>query len=492
MGDPRYPDAPVLILDDDRISRNRLELVLAESGIINTVSSEDPDFAADLVRNRKVELVLVNLSIHPAGSGPALVEDFIRISPQVPVIVIADAVSGEAVKRCMRAGAADYIALPIDEIHLRFSVWNALGGIEIKREVVALRTRIRGGTVQHPEVFEKIVTRNERMIELFIYIEAIAKSRQPVLLTGETGTGKELFAKAVHDASGRTGPFVAVNLGGLDDTVFADTLFGHRKGSYTGAESARGGLLREASGGTIFLDEIADLEPRSQVKLLRLLQDGEYYPLGSDASVRSGARVIAASARDLSAASRSGSFRADLFYRLQIHPILIPPLRSRKNDIPLLIGHFLEKSARVLDVPVPHVTQEQIDAFCAYDFPGNVRELESLIHDFVAGADIRIPGWAEPGLSIGEGGSPSCGEPMPDRPVPSRPETDPRLVPDRPGVEPIMVTGSVLPTLEEAEAALIRIAIGRNEGNVMAAARALGISRQTLYKKLKEMGREPL
>ena len=204
-----------------------------------------------------------------------------------------------------------------------------------------LKTRVLQGKVDQPEAFSEIITVSSRMDSIFQYIEAVAASPRPVLITGETGVGKELIARVVHKLSNRPGAFTPVNVAGLDDNVFTDTLFGHRKGAFTDAREARGGLLEQASGGTLFLDEIGDLSPASQVKLLRLLQEGEYLPLGSDVAKRSDARIVVATNQDLENLLSAKKFRKDLYYRLCDHHIRIPPLRDRLEDLPVLVEHFL-------------------------------------------------------------------------------------------------------------------------------------------------------
>jgi DNA-binding NtrC family response regulator len=221
------------------------------------------------------------------------------------------------------------------------------------------------------------------MHAIFSYIEAISESTKPVLITGESGTGKELFARAIHKASGREGKFVPVNVGGLDDTVFSDTLFGHRKGAFTGADAERRGLIEEAANGTIFLDEIGSLEKSSQIKLLRLLQENEYYPLGSDTCKTARAAVVAATNEDLKVGMKAGLFRNDLYFRLLTHHIHIPALRDRRGDIPALIDHFLEQ-AKSSGKNKPSIPPELPQLLDHYDFPGNIRELGALIFDMAA------------------------------------------------------------------------------------------------------------
>jgi DNA-binding NtrC family response regulator len=220
------------------------------------------------------------------------------------------------------------------------------------------------------------------MLAIFKYIEAVARSPKVVLITGETGTGKELIARAVHAASGRPGELLAVNTAELDDAMFSDALFGHKKGSYTGAEERRKGLVETAGSGSLFLDEIGDLGPRAQMKLLRLLESGEYLPIGADVPSVTDVRVIAATNRDLEAAVAAGTFRRDLFFRLTVHRVRLPPLRERMDDLPLLFDHFLAKAASELGLPEPpSYPPRLLERMAAYDFPGNVRELEAMVFD---------------------------------------------------------------------------------------------------------------
>jgi transcriptional regulator with PAS, ATPase and Fis domain len=306
-------------------------------------------------------------------------------------------------------------------------------------------------------------------------VEAICLSQQPVLVTGETGTGKELIAKAIHTLSRPDGEYVAVNVAGLDDNVFSDSLFGHKRGAYTGAERPREGLIATAAGGTLFLDEIGDLGESAQVKLLRLLQDGKYYPLGSDQPRSSSARVIVATNCDITQLARQGKFRKDLFYRLRGHHIHIPPLRERKDDLPLLVNYFLEKSAQALQKPTPTPPVALYSLLKNYSFPGNVRELEAMIHDAVTrhqSGMLSLKSFKEAmdfeQVSDDEYGSE----------IESAAEALSELFPDR------------LPTLKEAENCLIEEAMRRADGNQGIAAGILGLTRQALNKRLVRGRRE--
>jgi DNA-binding NtrC family response regulator len=286
--------------------------------------------------------------------------------------------------RCMREGVFDYIVKPVERARLISSVRRAVELRELYRENRALKARVLSDGLTRPEAFSEIVTISARMRSIFRYMEAIAPSPRPMLITGETGAGKKLVARAVHTLSRRTGPFVAVNVAGLDNHMFADALFGHRKDAFNGALEARAGLLEQAPSGTLFLDEIGDLSPSSQVRLLRLLQDRAYFPLGSDLAKRSDASLVAGTTHDLEAECNSGRFRRDLYHRLSGHHIHVPPLRERREDLPILLDHFLEKASRALGKQKPTPSGRLIELLAFYHFPGNVRELELMVHNAVS------------------------------------------------------------------------------------------------------------
>ena len=326
-----------------------------------------------------------------------------------------------------------------------------------------------------PDKFGAIVTQSKSMYNIFSYVKAMASSTKPVLITGETGTGKELLAHSVHSESRDKKRLVAVNVAGLDDTMFSDTLFGHTRGAFTGASQARGGLITQAVDGTLFLDEIGDLSIPSQVKLLRLLEDGTYYPLGADSPRKIGARVIVATNADILECVNRGTFRRDLYYRLKAHHLHLPPLRERKEDLPLLVDHFLEKAARDLNKPAPAPAPELYRLLETYDFPGNVRELDGMIADAVTRHQEQ-----DAVLSL---------------------DTFKSIVRDR---DHRLQTGAAdladwlasrpnhpLPTLKEAEQVLIKEALQRANGNQTLAAKLIGVIRETLNRRLLRQAKEP-
>jgi two-component system, NtrC family, nitrogen regulation response regulator GlnG len=355
----------------------------------------------------------------------------------------------------------------VEPNRLASSVRRALELRTLRAEVLSLKDRLLADRPHEREPFVDIVTNDRAMFAIFRYLEAIAPSPQPVLITGETGTGKELVARALHRLSKRPGELISVNVAALDDTLFSDTLFGHTRGAYTGADRPREGLLTTAGEGTLFLDEIGELSIPSQVKLLRLLQDGAYYPLGADQLKRSRARVIVATNVDVAQAMAAGTFRKDLYYRLRTHHLQLPPLRRRPDDLPLLVNYFVERAAQMLDRVPPTIPPAIYPLLKTYGFPGNIRELESMVFDAVTrhqGTVLSLQSFKE---TIGLNPPPSA---APDAPEP-RPALG-GLFPDR------------LPTLSEIEDLLISEALTRAEGNQGVASGLLGISRQALNKRL--------
>jgi DNA-binding NtrC family response regulator len=462
-----YPLAPVLVVDDEEHALRSCETALRLDGITHVVRCQDSREAMGHFEHGDIEAVILDLTM-PHLSGQDLLTLIARQHPQVPVIIMTGMNDVQTAVACMQSGAFDYMVKPVEQRRLTSGLRRAIEARETRREAEGFRDRVLYDRLEHPEAFAGIVTRNPRMRALFQYVESVAHTGKPVLITGETGVGKELAARALHQLSGRSGAFVALNAAGLDDTLFSDALFGHVKGAFTGADTTRAGLIEKAAGGTLFLDEAGDLASASQVKLLRLLQESEYFPLGSDTPRRSGAAVLLATNLDLEAAAASGSFRRDLYYRLQTHRIHIPPLRERPDDLPLLVAHFIDAAAEALKKTAPTPPPELFHLLHAYPFPGNVRELEAMVFDAVSrhtGGTLSTSVFREH-MDI------------------TLPTAGTAGTPDDSGSGNPFEGCTVLPTLRESADLLVSEAMGRAKNNQAVAARLLGISRTALNKRL--------
>lgn len=464
MSAARHLAEPVLLIDDEEAWLRSFSMTLRAAGISNVHTCSDSRAG----RARAVEvgaaLVILDLTM-PHLSGLEVLAQLAEACPEVPVVMLTGVNDVGSAVACMREGAFDYYVKTTETERLVSGVKRALELQQLRRENSRLKESVLDDALAHPEAFEAIVTASPRVWGIFKYLEAVAASPMAVLIAGETGVGKELFAQAVHRVSGRGGRFVPVNAAGLEDQAFSDTLFGHVKGAFTGADSARPGLIEQAAGGTLFLDEIGDLDSSGQIKLLRLLQEGEYYPLGSDVARKSDARIVAATNRDLQALSDSGVFRKDLYFRLQTHRVVVPPLRERREDIAPLLELFLEDAAAMLQKRRPSAPRELAALLKTYHFPGNVRELRSMVVDAVThhpGGVLSMARFREHMQHL----APVL-EPAP-----------------RPGAG--VTFGEVLPTLKENTEFLIEEALRRSDGNQAIAAEMLGISRQALNKRLKQ------
>ncbi len=446
----------ILVVDDERQALLACRLALLSGGLGPVTSCEDPREALRFIQEKEFALALLDLSM-PELSGEALLEQIRQKHPEMPILILTAYNDAETAMRCIRAGAHDYLIKPIDKDRLLTTVRRALETRALRKENVRLKDHLLGRQGVEDPAFQSMLTRDEGMRAVFHYAKAIAESAEPVLITGETGTGKDLMARAIHTLSRRKGEFVALNVAGLDEQLFNDVLFGHAKGAFTSAVQAREGLLQKAKGGTIFLDEIGDVELSLQSKLLRVIESGEYYAAGSDELLRSDARVIVATNRDVQELCGSGKMRRDLFYRLDVHHIHLPPLRKRGNDVLLLARAFAHAAAESLNRPPLVFAPDVEDVLKEYSWPGNVRELKAVVTDAVS----RSPSG---GLSV-DG-------------------LHPKLLSEviRPRVES---NGPVrLPTLRESTENLIQLALQQAGGNQRLAAQILGISQPALSKRL--------
>lgn len=462
-----YPLFPVLLVDDEVHILKSFEIALKSAGIKNLLTCSDPQQVLAILAEQKIFAMLLDLNM-PGLRGQDILEHISAEHPDTPVIVITGNNDVDTAVQCMKYGAFDYMLKPVERSRLVSGVRRAIEMRELQYENYRLKQRILGKELDHPEAFAEIVTNNSTMLSLFQYAESIAASLQPVLITGETGVGKELMAQALHRLSGRSGDCVFVNVAGIDDNAFTDTLFGHTKGAFTGADHSRTGLVEKAAGGTLVLDEIGDLSRESQVKLLRLIQQGEYFPLGSDMAKATDARIVVCTNQDLQAMQADGRFRKDLFFRLRSHRVQIPPLRDRIDDIPLLLDHFLELAAKEMKRPKPTYPEQLLHLLSQHSFPGNIRELRAMVYD----ATSTLRGHTVALQQFHHHIEDEC-----DQEISNYDNT-----PD--AGKPSFQCPGALPSLKESNRLLILEAMRRTSNNQSMAARLLGISRQTLARHL--------
>ncbi len=468
MKQPTTARLPVLLVDDEEPVLHSSRLLLASAGVHEVLTLADSRELLPLLECRQVAAIVLDLFM-PHVPGTELLPRLSEEHPEIPVIVMTAAQDVETAVVCMKHGAWDYLVKPVEERRFISAVKRALEIRSLRRQVGTLRRYLLSDQLEHHEAFSAIVTRSRKMRSIFQYLEVVATSQEPVLITGDTGVGKELLGVAVHALSDRGGELVKVNVAGLDDALFTDTLFGHRKGAYSGAGTSRGGLVARADSGTLLLDEIGDLKKPSQIKLLRLLQEQEYYPLGSDVPRKADVRIVCATNRNLAKAMAKRRFRADLFYRLSVHHVAVPALRERLEDLPLLVEHFLAEAASTLGKGSVRAPEELFTLLSLYDFPGNIRELRALVFDAAA---LHTSG---PTLSLDRFRSLV------------RPDQVPAAVPGVASAEPPLQIPGRLPSLREAEHCLVLEAMHRAEDNQGIAAELLGISRTALNRRLAKL-----
>ena len=372
QGDPRLAGtASILIIDDEAAIRESLDTLLTLEGFEVTLASDGPS-GLDRLAHEEFDLLLLDLAL-PGESGMELLPRILELQPQLPVIMITAFGTVSNVVEAIRAGAENFVQKPWDNEKLLADIRAAIGRHRAEEEVVQLRRALK-----QRYNFENIVGKSEPMLRLFDLVAQVAPSRSTVLIQGESGTGKELIAKALHANSPRRDkPFVPVNTGAVPSELLESTLFGHVKGAFTSAIAAKKGLFEVANGGTLFLDEIGTMSIDMQAKILRVLQDRRFMHLGGTQEIQVDVRIIAATNVDLQQAVRDGRFREDLFYRLNVICLELPPLRARRQDIPLLAGHFLKLYADENNVPVPQLSPDALRILMDYEWPGNVRELEN-------------------------------------------------------------------------------------------------------------------
>jgi two-component system response regulator PilR (NtrC family) len=367
----------LLIIDDEASLRDFLSIVFEEEGWRVEAAASLADARVAIARHEP-DVILCDLML-PDGSGIDFLREVKAQNESIPVVMITAHTSTRSAVEALKAGAHDYIAKPFDIDELKIIVGKAVERKELEDENLHLRSAL-----EERFTFANIIGRSAKMQEIFTIVQRIAKTTSTVLISGESGTGKELIARAIHYNSGRRGKFVSINCGALPETLLESELFGHERGAFTGAIREKRGLFHEADRGTIFLDEIGETSTAMQIKLLRVLQDRVVRKVGSNTETLVDVRVLAATNRDLSESIRNGTFREDLFYRINVIPIELPPLRQRKEDIPLLVDHFLAKFSANLEMPTKKISSDAMRAIEKYHWPGNVRELENVVERMMA------------------------------------------------------------------------------------------------------------
>lgn len=442
----------ILIVDDEAVQRNTLAGFLAKKGY-TTLQAESGAAALNAVRLQTVDLVLTDLRM-PGMDGAQLLTELKNLNPELEVIMMTAFGTMEEAVQSMKNGALDFITKPIDLGQLELTIARAVE----RKQLISENQRLQQLVAERLS-FSGILTRSEAMQKALSIAARAAVSRITVLILGESGTGKELVAKAIHLASPRAAkPFVAVNLAALPDTLVESELFGHEKGAFTGADRMRMGRFEAANTGTLFIDEVGDMPLPIQAKLLRVLQEQAFERLGSSSPVRVDVRLIAATNRSLDDLVRTRLFREDLYYRLNVVRIELPPLRERKTDIPLLAEHFLRRFAAENNRPMQGYTREAMDLLMKYPFPGNVRELQHLIEQAVVLSRDQWIGAEDLGLPTGTAAAADISG------------------------------GTFTERVEAFERGLIQAALQEATGVQSRAARALGISERHLRYKLQKYG----
>ncbi len=433
----------ILTVDDDPHALDLLKRLLGPMGTVQQASNAI-DAVALLAGSLVFDLVLTDMAMPDPGDGLKVLTASREHQPETPVVIVTAYGNIEGALDTIQQGAFDYLSKPFDVDAIVRVARRALDQKRLVAENRNLRQQVKQA---------RLVGRSSALLEVYKQVARAAPSSVPVLITGETGTGKEQVARALHERSERAaGPFIPVDCGAIAESLMESELFGHARGAFTGATGARRGLFEEASGGTLFLDEIGDVGPKIQAQLLRALQEGEIRRVGESAAVKVDVRVVAATNKDLSALATEGKFRADLLYRLDVVRLHLPPLRERREDIPLLVEHFASHHARGGARPV--VTKDALDRLMTYDWPGNVRQLENVVARALA---LNATGVVGPG----------------DFPAP---------IGDRPA-KPQGLTADT-PTLAELSRRYAATVLQQVGGNKSEAARLLGVDRKTLYKLL--------
>lgn len=475
----------ILICDDDPTQRRLIQAVLEREGFA-VLHAENGAQAIDrLSTTTGIDAVILDL-VMPGQSGMDTLKELRASGIRVPVVVLTASGGIDTVVKAMQAGAQDFFIKPASPERILVSVRNALQMGDLSAEVARLKKHTANRTS-----FDDLIGTSGAMQMVRRLGERAAKSSIPVLILGESGVGKELIARAIQGSSERAGkPFVAVNCGALPENLVESILFGHEKGSFTGASDKHLGKFQEANGGTLFLDEVGELPLDMQVKLLRALQEGEIDPVGSKRPVKVDVRIISATNRNLADQVKAGAFREDLFYRLNVFPVEAPSLRDRREDIPALVEHFIRRFNVEEGKRVTGVSAEAMQMLAAYDWPGNVRQLENTVYRAIVLADTpHLQPFDFPAIS-GVAAPLLAAVPTAARIVEEHHEAMESLHSDSP--VRILDEAGHLRKLEDIERDLIEHAIGVYAGHMSEVARRLGIGRSTLYRKVRDCGLEGL
>jgi DNA-binding NtrC family response regulator len=461
--------ANILIVEDEPRMRRLLEISLGEDGH-NVQIAEDAEKGLAFLRREPVDLVVTDLKL-PGMNGLELLQEGKRLNPALPFIVMTAYGSVETAVDAMKAGASDYVLKPFTMAEMKLVINKELDVQQVRDENRRLKEAL--GKRYH---FQNIVGRSKKMQEVLALVERVAPTNSTVLIGGESGVGKDLIARAIHQNSRRAnGPFIKINSTAIPDTLFESELFGFERGAFTGALASKPGKFELADKGTLFLDEIGDVPAPIQVKLLRVLQEREFERLGGTKTLKVDVRMIAATNRDLRAALEEGTFREDLYYRLNVVPIDIPPLREHKEDIPELVNHFLARFAAESEKRIEGITPAALNALSDYHWPGNVRQLENVVERAVA---LTYPSPRKTSAVRGPQSGPVI-------------DVQDIHLDATPGKAPAATQDNFLPegmTLEQWEDNMIREALRRANGNKSQAARLLGLSRNALRYRLGKIG----
>ena len=481
----------ILVVDDDPVQRRLLETAITRSGM-TVVTAPGGQPALDLISGPKgdqISLMLLDL-VMPDMGGLDVLAKLRPSNPDLPVIVLTAKGGIDSAVEAMRAGANDFLVKPASPERIAVSIRNQLKIGTLSGEVKVLKKKS-----SNTLTFEDLIANSHEMKQVFRLGARAAQSDIPVLIEGESGAGKELIARAIQGTSARAGkPFVTVNCGAIPENLIESILFGHEKGSFTGASDKHLGKFQEADGGTLFLDEIGELRLDMQVKLLRALQEGEVDPVGSKrpVKVKVNVRIIAATNRDLGAMAQAGNFREDLYYRLNVFPVMVPPLRERPGDIAPLARFFIERFAAEENKPVAGLTPQALLLIERFAWPGNVRQLENTIFRAVVlcdGASLDVCDFPQIAAAMGVE---TVSRQNAYAPTPSgeMPASTGRTIASPYSLSMTDASGQIR-KFEDMESEIIKTAIARYEGHMSEVARRLGIGRSTLYRKLKEFGLEP-